>query len=187
MLSGTKKPLIVGCDAVYNSDFLVGNDAAALEGMYGIVNSNPKNSKNFQTFIKNFKTFTPKNIDPRELAEGSLTNLLEIETTNTFAATCYDAVYVLAIAMQKAGSANAEQVRTALSLITKKSANAQTIGVQEWASVVQAIKNNKAINYDGASGELEFDTNGDVTTGSYLIWKITGGKFAPVKTIQIQR
>lgn len=185
LLSGTNKPLIVGCDAVYNSDFLVGNDPEVLETMKGVVNTNPKNSKNFQKFSTSFKTFTPKNVDQRELAEGSLTNLLDVETTNTFAATCYDAVYVLAIAMQKAGSPKAEHVRSALASVTNKKPKTITVGVQEWGTVLQTLKNKQEINYDGASGALEFDKHGDVTSGSYLVWKITNGKFVPVKTVQI--
>lgn len=66
----------------------------------------------------------------------------------------YDAVYVLKTAIEKAG------------------------GVNDRDALADAIR---STNYDGASGHIEFDQNGDVTVANYIVKRIANGTATEVK------
>lgn len=75
--------------------------------------------------------------------------------------TVYDAVKLIALAAQKAGSEDPEKVRQALLEVGK--------------------------NYQGVSGTITFDDQGDRVSGTYEVWKVvkegTEYRFARVKLI----
>jgi ABC-type branched-subunit amino acid transport system substrate-binding protein len=177
------KPQLLGCDGNYNSDFILGVDAELIEGMLGLAYIHPKNSNSYSKFAANFKSFSARYQDSVEVANASLASLLDVESTNTFAAASYDAIYALAFAMQKANSAQPVQIAPALRRVSGGVKNAQVIGVGEYAKGIELLKAGKDINYDGASGNLEFDENGDVTTGNYIVWKVSNGRFTELKTV----
>jgi ABC-type branched-subunit amino acid transport system substrate-binding protein len=87
--------------------------------------------------------------------------------------TTYDATYLLALAAEKAGSKDPEKVRDAL----RDVANPPGVKVLpgEWAKAVKLLADGKDINYEGASGPVDFDENGDVS-GTFALWKIEGGE-----------
>jgi len=74
-----------------------------------------------------------------------------------FAEFAYDALMVLAEAIKLAGEYNGEKIK---------------------AKMIEA-----STNYTGASGKINFDSNGDITDSTYEIWKIENGKFVFVETI----
>ena len=77
---------------------------------------------------------------------------------NVYAAMCYDMVNVLALAMQKAGpSADNDAIAGAI----REIAGPPGQTVSSFAEGKAALKAGKAINYEGASGPLDFDENGD--------------------------
>ncbi len=78
----------------------------------------------------------------------------------TYATTSFDAAFVLALAIEKSGTAD----RTGVSAALREVANApgETILPGEWAKAVELIKAGTDINYQGASGVIEFDEHGDV-------------------------
>ena len=83
-----------------------------------------------------------------------------------FVAHGYDIAFLAALAIEKAGSAD----RGAISAALREVANApgMTILPGEWAKAKEAIAAGEDINYEGASGPIEFDETGDVT-GTYTL------------------
>jgi branched-chain amino acid transport system substrate-binding protein len=78
--------------------------------------------------------------------------------SNIYAAQCYDMVIVLALALQKAGpSANND----AIAGVIRSIAGPPGQVVTSFAEGKAALKEGQKINYDGASGPLDFDANGD--------------------------
>src|SRR4051794_39417352 len=92
--------------------------------------------------------------------------------SNVYAAMCYDMVIVLALALQKAGpSAGNDQVAAAIREIAGPSG--QTIS--SFAEGKAALKAGQKINYEGASGPLDFDESGDAIS-VFGVNVIHGGK-----------
>ena len=78
--------------------------------------------------------------------------------SNVYAAMCYDMVMVLALALQKAGpGADNAAIAQAVPVIADPPGQA----VSSFAEGKAALKAGTKINYEGASGPLDFDPNGD--------------------------
>jgi branched-chain amino acid transport system substrate-binding protein len=77
-----------------------------------------------------------------------------------YAAHGYDATFMVALAIEKAGSTDSGAIAAALMEINDPAG--ETIGVGQWAEAKAAIAAGKAINYAGATGSVDFDANGDV-------------------------
>ncbi len=100
-----------------------------------------------------------------------------------FIDTSYDAAYVLALAVQKAGTTDSRAVRDAL----REVANAPGVKVLpgEWAKAVKLLAEGQDIDYVGASGSIEFDQAGDVS-GTFAHWMIKDGEIVTVKVFEPQ-
>jgi branched-chain amino acid transport system substrate-binding protein len=86
----------------------------------------------------------------------------------------YDATFLLALAIQKAGSTDRAKVHAALRTIANGKGTAIYPG--QWKRAVRLIKAGKAIRYVGASGPVDFDKNGDRVTASYKFYEVVHGK-----------
>jgi len=83
----------------------------------------------------------------------------------TYAAESYDAVTLVALAAQAAGKATGAAIKKQLTAVSL--AGAGKAKVTSFAAGLKALKAKKKINYDGFSGPIEFDANGD-PTGAYI-------------------
>ena len=92
----------------------------------------------------------------------------------------YDAVMLVALAIEQAGSTDRTKIRDALRNVC--CAPGEVIEPGEWARAKADIAAGKKINYEGASGPLEFDENGDVT-GAIGHFIIENGQFKEVGSI----
>ncbi|HEU0223550.1 MAG TPA: ABC transporter substrate-binding protein [Paracoccaceae bacterium] len=77
-----------------------------------------------------------------------------------FVANGYDATFLVALAIEKAGSADRSKISAALREVAN--APGETILPGEWEKAKSLIAAGTDINYQGASGEIEFDEAGDV-------------------------
>ncbi|MEM7059838.1 MAG: ABC transporter substrate-binding protein [Pseudomonadota bacterium] len=77
-----------------------------------------------------------------------------------YAAHGYDATFMVALAIEKAGSTDSAAIAAALGQINDPAG--EVINVGEWAKAKAAIAAGTAINYEGATGTVDFDANGDV-------------------------
>jgi len=97
----------------------------------------------------------------------------------------YDAVYVIALAAEKAGSTDPTAIRDALRDVSNPPGEAATPGVEGFTSAVELIDAGTDINYSGAASEIDFDAAGDVPQGAIQVWKIEEG--AIVEAVRIFR
>jgi ABC-type branched-subunit amino acid transport system substrate-binding protein len=187
LINQNYKPFFIGCDANYNNDFITGVESQEyIEGMAGLTYIHPKQYPNFDKFYERYSTFEEQQ-DSADIANASLAALLNIESTKTYAATAYDAIYTIALAMEKAQSTDAQKVAAVIRAVTTTNPSAETINVGEFAKAKKLLQQGKEINYDGASGYLDFDANGDVTSATYNIWKIKNGSFTDAGSIESSR
>ncbi len=101
-----------------------------------------------------------------------------------YGAETYDAVMLAAIAAQAAKDASGPGIRKELTNISK--AGKGKVKVTSFKAALAALKANKKVDYDGVSGPIEFDANGDPTgafigiyrygaSGTYKLVKVVAG------------
>lgn len=101
-----------------------------------------------------------------------------------YGAETYDAVLLAAIAAQVAKDASGPGIRKELTNVSK--AGTGKVKVTSFKAALAAIKAGKKVDYDGVSGPIEFDANGDPTgafigiyrygaSGTYKLVKVVAG------------
>ena len=134
-----------------------------LEGAFGTVAQSASESDAYTLFN-----------DAYEAAYGEVPPKPYIDTS-------YDAMMILALALEKAGNTDGIAVRDAM----REVANAPGVEIKpgEWAKAAEAIANGEDIDYVGASGSVDLDDNGDVA-GSFAHWAIQGGEIVTVEVFE---
>jgi ABC-type branched-subunit amino acid transport system substrate-binding protein len=94
----------------------------------------------------------------------------------------YDAVYVIALAAEMADSVDGTAIRDALREVSTEPGTVVTPGTEGWQAAVAAIDAGEDIDYEGASGPIAFDENGDISQGLIDIWQIEGGEIVTEMT-----
>ena len=94
------------------------------------------------------------------------------EASGTYTEHAYDAMYLLGLAIADAGSTDANALIASLSTVSATPGDA--VGPSEWATALTTLQDDGEVNYEGASGNVDFDANGDVT-GAYKVWRIVSG------------
>jgi len=133
-----------------------------LEGMIQAVSGDPA-SKNLDAF------------------NAELTKVNKDYVGKPFTAHGYDAMFMIALAIETAGSTDRTKVRDALRRIS--SIGGVTINPGEWKKAKEAIAAKKKVTYHGAGGNHVFDKNGDVS-GVVDIYEIKGGKEEKIATVK---
>jgi cell division septation protein DedD len=87
----------------------------------------------------------------------------------SYCANSYDAVAVVALAIEKAGDASGTAIRDSLRAVANPPGDKEVSDIGEALDTIR--KGFYSINYQGASGEITFDEHGDVM-GSYCEWTI---------------
>jgi branched-chain amino acid transport system substrate-binding protein len=147
----------VGGDGMIGDDVFTGIDAAAVEGMIGTKPGTPE--------IPGADLYT------------ILASVEGLDPTSIFAPQAYDAAFILALAIQQKGSADRDGMSEAVRAVS--SAPGEVILPGEWSKAVALLAEGKDINYEGASGQQEFDAAGDVA-GSIVEMTVSGGTFVEV-------
>ena len=91
----------------------------------------------------------------KELADGA-----DIPASDPFVPNSYDATFMLALAIEKAGSAERDGIAEALRSIATPPGEVILPG--EWEKAKEILANGGDINYEGGAGNQDFDENGDV-------------------------
>ncbi|MEE8422241.1 MAG: ABC transporter substrate-binding protein [Dehalococcoidia bacterium] len=103
--------------------------------------------------------------------------------TLPFVREAYDATIAIALAAQFAGSTDGAAIRDALPKIGNPGGTAYIPGAAGIAGALKAVKDKKDINYEGAATTLDWDANGDVTSGYVGIWRYAGGTIEELEQI----
>ncbi|CDP53785.1 ABC transporter substrate-binding protein [Paradevosia shaoguanensis] len=153
--------LFVGGDGMAGDALLKSRDAASLEGMI-LTQSSAASGEVYDIYAK-------------------LATDAGLVPDTTYGPQSYDAAFLLALAIEKNGTADREGVSKALRDVAN--APGEVIHPGEWQKAVELIKAGTDINYEGASGPIEFDEAGDVAGGiDYFV--IEGGKIVNKGQIQ---
>lgn len=147
----------IGGDGMVGDELFTGIDPAAVEGMIAT------------------KPGTPE--VPGASVYADLATAAGLDPTSIFAPQAYDAAFLLALAIEKNGSADREGVSAALREVS--SAPGEQILPGEWEKAKALIAEGTDIDYAGASGDHEFDAAGDVP-GSIVAMTVEDGKFVEV-------
>lgn len=98
--------------------------------------------------------------------------------------TGYDAVYLLALAMAQGGANTRAAILSNLQAVSRPDTRPDArpedpapvaIGPGQFAQALAALKAGRDIDYQGVGGSIDFDANGDPTSGTYLISEVARG------------
>ena len=151
----------IGGDGMVGDDLLTGIDAAAVEGL----TATRAGAYAGESATIYAKLATDAGKDP----------------TATYAPQAYDAAFLLALAVEKNGSASRDGLAAALREVA--SAPGEKIMPGEWGKALELIKAGTDIDYDGAGGPLDFDAAGDVP-GTIVYLQVEGGVFVEKGAIE---
>lgn len=154
-------PIIFANDGLYTSYFLINANHSVTQNFYGTVPGVSLNDANYRKYYNNF--LLRWGYKPVAFSEYA-----------------YDAMYLIAYSILKNnGSLNTKQIASVLRGIsgTGNNGSVSKINVNEFANAASILKNGGQIDYDGATGSIDFDQNGDPSSGTYLIWKVSNGAF----------
>ncbi|HEU4760493.1 MAG TPA: ABC transporter substrate-binding protein [Dehalococcoidia bacterium] len=84
----------------------------------------------------------------------------------------YDAVIAIALAAEKARSTDSTAIRDALRDVANAPGKKVASPSEGIKAALQAVRKGEDIDFDGASGSVEFDQNGDVTIGTIDTWHV---------------
>ncbi len=98
--------------------------------------------------------------DPSYKLFADAARAASINPDEPYLANGYDATFLTALAIEKAGSADRKLLPAALREISGP--EGEIIRPGEWEKAKKLIAEGKKINYEGASGNVDFDKNGDV-------------------------
>ncbi len=97
-------------------------------------------------------------------------------SADAFVAESYDAAVLVGLAVAKAGgTGDREAIRDGLRAVAGPGGEKVGPGIEGIARALELIAEGEEINYEGASGSLDFDENGDVS-GTIEIWQVKGGE-----------
>jgi len=92
--------------------------------------------------------------------------------TSPFVREAYDAVMVIALAAEKAGSVDPTDMRDALRDVGNAPGTKVGSPPEGIAAALEAAGNGEDIDYDGAAGSVEFDDAGDPLLGAIDVWSV---------------
>jgi ABC-type branched-subunit amino acid transport system substrate-binding protein len=125
--------------------------------------------------------------DPSEEAFDALfteTEPADVER-QTFDAQNFDAVILCYLAAVAAGSTEGADMAEHVVDISAPPGDAYTF--EELPAAIEALQNGDDIDYQGASGPIDMDENGDATAGVYDIYEFTDGVPEPTDEIEVQQ
>ncbi len=103
-------------------------------------------------------------------------------STHPFLRESYDAMAIFGLAIEAAGSDDPVAIRDAMRAVAGPPGVEVGPGEAEIARALELLRDGQDINYQGASGPVDFDENGDVT-GAMEVWRIAGGEIVTERVI----
>jgi ABC-type branched-subunit amino acid transport system substrate-binding protein len=131
-------------------------DPSIINGMRGTAPGSPQNGASADAFNKLWDAAAPKDVDRQ-----------------TFDAQNFDAVTLCYLAAVAAGSADGKDMADSLRDVTGPPGKKYTW--QQLPQAVKALQNGDDIDYEGASGPIDLNEDGDATAGVYSIYEFKNG------------
>lgn len=102
----------------------------------------------------------------------------------TFDAQAFDAAIVAFLAAVAAGSTDPADIRDKLEEVTGPPGMQFTF--ENLADAITALADGEDIDYEGASGPIDFDENGDPGAALYEVWQFEGGKLQTLRSFPFE-
>ena len=160
-VSGGGKQTFLLNDGMNSKDFIESVGAQYLENAYG-TSSGTSPTASTEYFNGNYEAFSGGISPSAPAADRS-----------------YDAGAIVALAIAKAGKADAAAIKVAMHEVVAEGGTPIHAGKEEFAKALQLIKNGKPVKYEGVIGPVSFDKYGDIT-GPFRLWKISSGEVTTV-------
>lgn len=128
--------------------------------------------------LQNFYLTAPKGQETNSLAKFN-TDFTEYggNKDGVFVTNTYDSAFILALAIEKAGSTDKAAITQAITEISQADTDDSVVILPgEWSKAKKAIADGLDINYEGAAGTQDFDAVGN-TPGSFGFYKIENDLF----------
>jgi branched-chain amino acid transport system substrate-binding protein len=104
----------------------------------------------------------------------------------TFDAQNFDATMLCVLAAVAAGSNEGEAIQRKLRDVSAPPGNKITF--ENLDEGIEALRQGQDIDYEGASGPIDFDAQGDPTTGTYEVFKYGSGReFSVLRQVQAEQ
>jgi branched-chain amino acid transport system substrate-binding protein len=103
------------------------------------------------------------------------------EPRQTYDAQNFDAVILIALAAAAAGSSDPAAIAENLAPVSGPPGDKYTY--EQLQEALDAAANGDDIDYEGASGPIDLDENGDPSSANYSTWSYTNGKLADTTTV----
>jgi ABC-type branched-subunit amino acid transport system substrate-binding protein len=95
----------------------------------------------------------------------------------------FDAAMLCILAAVKAGSTDAADIADELQAVSGPGGDEVTF--EDLSSAFETLADGGEVNYEGVTGAIDWDENGDVTAASYDVWSFTGGSISTDETINL--
>lgn len=137
----------------------------SLDGASGTRPATPEDSETAQAFT--------------ELYESSD---LKPKARNTFDAQNFDAVSLCALAAVAAGSTDGADIQSKIQEVS--SAPGDQYDYTQFSDAITALQNGDDIDFQGISGPLDLDDNGDPTVATYEVFNYDGGELVVQEQVE---
>ncbi|MCY3914327.1 MAG: ABC transporter substrate-binding protein [Chloroflexi bacterium] len=142
-------------DSVKSPDLVRTIGGAALGGMYGVAPAAPPASESAARW------------------EAGYVDAYGAPPAGTYVREVYDATIALALAAEAAGSTDGSAIRDQLRAVGGGPGEVVYAGPEGIARALEVLGAGEAVDYDGASGTLDWDENGDLRRGYIGVWRYT--------------
>lgn len=171
---GDALPLFIATDGSFDRGILTNAAPEVLARFAGTV---PGPSPDNATFAAYLDAFEDADLGPREDAWPYP----------------YDAVYLIALAVQAAQSTDSRDIKRHLREVSRRDDGDVSVSIDDWAEAREALEHGEGVDYDGASGAIELTAQGDPSAGYISIWEVAPNDqgelefaFDPDKEIEFQ-
>jgi ABC-type branched-subunit amino acid transport system substrate-binding protein len=103
---------------------------------------------------------------------------------NLFDSTTFDNVILCFLGAVAAGSSDGDAIADAIVAVTAPGGKKYTF--EQLPQAIEALENGEDIDYEGASGPIDWDENGDLSRYIYDISEFKGGKLVKVDTVEVE-
>ena len=153
-------------DGLISGDLAEGAGEDAVNGLRGTAPGVPDDDASSQAFDKLYTSSEPADVERQ-----------------TFDAQNFDAVVLCYLAAVAAGSTEGADMAAEVQAISAPPGDAFTW--EQLPDAIEALQNGDDIDYQGASGPIDLDENGDATAGVYDIYEFKNGVPEPTDEIEV--
>ncbi|UJA20072.1 ABC transporter substrate-binding protein [Thermoleophilia bacterium SCSIO 60948] len=154
-------------DGLISGDLAEGAGDDAVNGLRGTAPGVPDDDESSKAFDEAFKQFEPKDVERM-----------------TFDAQNFDAVVLCYLSAVAAGSDEGADMAETLHDVSAPGGEQYTW--EELPEAIEALENGEDIDYQGASGAIDMDENGDATAGVYDVFEFKNGAPEPVDEVEVE-